>query len=52
MGNENLELLILSASHFFATEETKLMNYDPVVIAWDLKNHIKSVHTSSTHFID
>ena len=26
MGNENLELLILSASHFFAAEETKLMN--------------------------
>ena len=26
MGIENLELLILFASHFFADEETKLMN--------------------------
>ena len=33
-------------------EKFWLMNYDPVVIAWDLKNHIKSVHTSSTLFID
>ena len=29
-----------------------LMNYEPVVIAWDLKNHIKSVHTSSPLLID